>query len=133
MNNITWKYVKPLVEADSVEKFEAAHGVSIPPDLKRVIKDSNGGRPSLKYYDLPGEKDKEFKTLLSFNESDAETIYKSYQRIDSSDKSMLPFASDSAGNLFVIKDGKVCLWQHESDTPVVVADTFTAFLDMLHA
>ena len=131
METITWKYVKPLSRSTAVDEFEGLHGVVFPDDLKKVLVANNGGRPSLRYYDLPYDKDREFKTLLSFNEEDKETIYKRYP-VDSEDKSLLPFASDSAGNLFVIKDGGIWLWNHENDSTVFVASSFAAFMGLLH-
>lgn len=131
MKNIVWKYVKPLTEQGLVEKFEAQHNVVFPNDLKEVIREHNGGRPSLKYYDLPGEPDREFKCLLSFNPADVETIYKCYP-LDSSDASIVPFASDPAGNMFVLKDGKIWLWEHEQDALKFLADSISQFLDALH-
>ena len=59
MNNITWKYVKPLVNLESIAEYETLTRSLLPDDVKEVIKMYNGGRPSLKYYDLPKEKDKE--------------------------------------------------------------------------
>ena len=131
MNEITWKYVKPLLEGNAVEQFEAEYKVTFPPDLKECLKANNGGRPSVRYYDLPGEPDREFKCLLSFNKGDAETIYKCYP-LDSADKSMVPFATDSAGNKFVVKGGKIWLWEHERDGLKFLADSFNAFLVALH-
>ena len=131
MNELTWKYVKPLSNPTAIDEFEKAHGVVFPGDLKKVLVANNGGRPSLRYYDLPKEKDKEFKALLSFNIDDRETIYKRYP-VDSADKSLLPFASDSAGNLFVVKDGGIWLWNHEVDSPIFLASDFAAFTDLLH-
>jgi len=131
MNELTWKYVKPLSNPTAIDEFEKAHGVVFPDDLKEILVANNGGRPSLRYYDLPKDKDKEFKTLLSFNMDDIETIYKRYP-VDSADKSLLPFASDPAGNLFVIKDCGIWLWNHENDSTVFVASSFTAFLQLLH-
>lgn len=126
-----WKYVKVLKDTLSIEKFESAHGISFPKDLKEILLKYNGGRPPLKYFDVGSEKDKEFKTLLSFNESDIETIYKCYP-LDSADKTLIPFASAPNGDYFVIKDNVVYLWNHETDKVTFLAPTFTEFLNMLH-
>ncbi|WP_296689498.1 SMI1/KNR4 family protein [Treponema sp. UBA6852] len=131
MSEITWKYVKPLKNTNAIEAFEKEHSVSFPLDLREILSKYNGGRPSLKYFDTKTEKDKEFKTLLSFNKEDIETIYKHYP-LDSSDDKIVPFASDPAGNYFVIKDGKVCLWNHENDSTLCIANTFSDFLASLH-
>lgn len=126
-----WKYVKTLNNPNAVEEFEKNHGVFFPKDLKEIIKRYNGGRPELKLYDTATEKNKEFKTLLSFNEADIENIHK-YCDVDTANKMMIPFASDSAGNLFVLKTGKIYFWDHETDTLNFIADTFTDFLNTLH-
>ncbi len=131
MNEIIWKYVKPLKNANAIDVFEKEHAVSFPADLREILFKNNGGRPSLKYYDTKTEKDKEFKTLLSFNEEDIETVYKHYP-LDTSDKSMIPFASDPAGNYFVLKDNSIYLWKHESDSTIFLASSFSVFLSMLH-
>lgn len=132
MKNITWKYVKPLESLESIAEYEALTRSQLPDDLREVIRLHNGGRPSLKYYDLPGEKDKEFKTLLSFNRNDVENVFAVYP-LDSADGALVPFASDPAGNFFVVRDGKVCLWQHESDSTIFLAETFSDFLETLHS
>ena len=131
MDEMTWKYVKELKNSAAVDDFEKVHGVVFPADLKAVLIKYNGGRPAKKYFDVGAEKDKEFKTLLSFNDADIENIYK-YYPLDSADKTLIPFASDPAGNYFVLKNNAVHLWLHEADKTVFVAATFTEFLHMLH-
>ena len=131
MKNITWKYVKPLVSLESIAEYETLTASPLPDDIKEVIRMYNGGRPSLKYYDLPKEKDKELKTLLSLNRSDIENVFAIYP-LDSANGKLVPFASDPAGNFFVIKERKIYLWLHESDEVVFLAESFTAFLETLH-
>lgn len=131
MKNATWKYVKPLEDAHLIETFEKSHGISFPADLKEILRKYNGGRPPQKLYDTAMEKNKEFKTLLSFNRGDVENIYK-YYPLESSDRLLVPFASDPAGNFFVLKDGKIFFWNHEADRAIFLADTFTDFLTSLH-
>ena len=131
MKNITWKYVKPLVKEESIAEYEKMTGVSLPDDIKTTIRTNNGGRPSFKYYDIAAEHDKEFKSLLSFNKDDIESVFSLYP-LDSSDKHLVPFATDPAGNCFVIKDGKIFLWLHEVDKTIFLAYTFTDFLASLH-
>lgn len=131
MDEITWKYVKELKNTNVVDAFEKEKRIEFPNDLKQVLLKYNGGRPSLKYYDLQNEKDKEFKTLLSFNETDIENIYKHFP-LDSKFENLIPFASDPAGNYFVLSNKKICLWNHETDTIQEIAKTFSDFLQMLH-
>lgn len=131
MNDISWKYVKPLVDAGSIAEYESLVGTTLPEDLKNTIRTNNGGRPSLKYYDLPSEKDKEFKSLLSFNRGDVENVFAFYP-LDSANKKLVPFATDPAGNCFVVKNGAIHLWLHEQDRTMFIAESFSAFLGMLH-
>ena len=131
MNALTWKYVKPLLDEASVAEFETLTGIRLPEDLRAEIRAHNGGRPSKKFYDLPTEKDKEFKSLLSFNRSDVENVFAFYP-LDSANRELVPFATDPAGNCFVLKDGAVHLWLHEEDRTVLLADTFADFLAKLH-
>ena len=131
MENITWKYVKPLTNENSIAEYEKLTATSLPSDVKEVVRTCNGGRPSPTYYDLATEKDKEFKTLLSFNREDIENVFKFYP-LDSSDKSLVPFAIDSAGNCFVVKNGTIHLWLHELDKTIPLSDSFTTFLKSLH-
>ncbi len=131
MKVITWKYVKPLVDAGSIAEYESLVGTTLPEDLKNTIRTNNGGRPSLKYYDLALEKDKEFKSLLSFNRGDVENVFAFYP-LDSANKKLVPFATDPAGNFFVVKNGAIHLWLHEQDRTMLVAESFSAFLEMLH-
>lgn len=131
MNKITWKYVKPLQNVQAVAEFELKNGVVIPDDLRAVIYYHNGGRPSLRYFDLPNEEDKEFKTLLSFNENDLENVYKRFP-VGASGDGLLPFASDPAGNLLVLKEGAVYFWDHEKSQVIFVAPSFTLFIESLH-
>ena len=131
MKDITWKYVKPLVDAGSIAEYESLVGTTLPEDLKNTIRTNNGGRPSLKYYDLASEKDKEFKSLLSFNRGDVENVFAFYP-LDSANKKLIPFATDPAGNFFVVKNGAIHLWLHELDKTMFVAESFSAFLEMFH-
>lgn len=131
MNNITWKYIKPLVDAETIAEYESLTGTSLPEDIKNTVQSNNGGRPSLKYYDLPTEKDKEFKALLSFNRNDVENVFAFYP-LDSANRKLVPFAIDPAGNFFVVKNGRIHLWLHELDRTTYVAESFSAFLEMLH-
>ena len=131
MQNIFWKYVKPLANEESIAEYEALTGATLPNDIKLTVRLYNGGRPSHKYYDLPSEKDKEFKSLLSFNRGDSENVFAFYP-LDSANKKLVPIAIDSAGNCFVVKDGAIHLWLHELDKTIFVSESFSAFLEMLH-
>ena len=132
MKEITWKYVKPLSKTSAVEDFEKANNVSFPPDLKECIKTNNGGRPSLNVFDTDKSTGRVFKTLLSFNESDVENIYKFFPIKDFRSNDLTPFASDPFGNYLCLKGNKVVLFLHETGQIENVSDTFSDLLAKLH-
>jgi len=132
MTEITWKYVKPLLKASAVEDFEKEHNISFPPDLKECIKTNNGGRPSRNVFDTANSTDRVFKSLLSFNESDAESVYKFFSIIRSQSNDLTPFASDPFGNYLCLKGNKIVLFLHETGQSEYVSDTFSSLLAKLH-
>jgi len=132
MANIHWKYVKPLINKAAVEDFEKKYNVSFPSDLKQGIKVNNGGRPDKSTFDTNKTTERVFKTLLSFNEEDVETIYKYFPIIHREITSLLPFASDPGGNFLCLKDGKVVLYLHEIGDIESVAISFTELMDKLY-
>jgi hypothetical protein len=132
MADITWKYIKELANKMAVEDFEKAHNISLPSELKDCIKKNNGGRPNKAVFDTDKSKERVFKTLLSFNESDMENIYKFFPIIQTHSKSLIPFASDPGGNFLCIKDKKIVLFLHETTSLEKVADSFNELLDKLY-
>ena len=97
--------------------------------MKEIFKKNNGGRPSVKFFDIASEKQHEFKTLLSFNETDVENIF-DYVLADHKD--VIPFATDPAGNLFCLYRNAIYYWQHETDRMEFLANTFSDFLSKLY-
>ena len=132
MANLTWKYVKPLSNSNAVEDFEKDNHITIPQDLKQCIKDNNGGRPSLNVFDTNKSRDRVFKTLLSFNKADKETIFSLFPSIHSEHNGLIPFASDPGGNYLCIQGTKIVLFLHENETLEDIADSFSELLLKLH-
>jgi len=130
--NLTWKYVKELKDLNAIFDFEKEHGVLFPEDLKEYIIKYNGGRPSKSIFDTATEKGHVFKVLLSFNKEDRETIFTIYEVLKKEDSSLLPFASDPAGNFLCIKDGKVVLYLHETGGVEKVANSFSELIEKLY-
>jgi len=129
---IKWKYVKPLSKMSAVEDFEKENDVSFPLDLKECIKSNNGGRPSCNVFDTAKSSDRVFKTLLSFNESDIENVYKFFPIIRSQSSDLTPFASDPFGNYLCLKGNIIVLFLHETGQSEYVSDTFSDLLAKLH-
>lgn len=131
MKNITWKYVKPLENQNSVSELEKNIGISLPLDIQQIFQKYNNGRPSLKLFDTSKEVECEFKKLLSLNTSDAENIY-DFLKLESKFKELVPIASTPSGNLICLYDGKIVYWNHELDSIEELSNSFTNFLEKLY-
>ena len=114
--NVTWKYVKPLQEKDSVKLFLDSNNICLPDDLVRILEENNGGRPSEKAVITDTNREYVFKSLLSYNKGDLETIYSFFPELFV-DTTLYPIGSDSAGNFicFDYKANKYVLLNHETN------------------
>jgi hypothetical protein len=132
MTEITWKYVKPLINIGAIEEFEKKANISLPLDLKECIKANNGGRPSYSIFDTANSKGRVFKALISFNELDVENIYKFFPIKESQFNDLIPFASDPFGNYLCLQDTKIVLYLHETAKLEFISNSFTGLLEKLH-
>ncbi|WP_341302436.1 SMI1/KNR4 family protein [Lysinibacillus sp. FSL H8-0500] len=134
MNNLSWKYVKPLKNNKAVESFEADYGLKLPQDITSCIKQNNGGRPDKKAFDTEVSKGRVIKSLLSFNKEDLETVYDAIDTLKGEKSNLVPLASDPGGNYicFDTKQQDIVLWLHETNTTEKISSSFTAFLETLH-
>ncbi|MEG2428775.1 MAG: SMI1/KNR4 family protein, partial [Oscillospiraceae bacterium] len=116
MNDIEWKYVKPLVDPSTVKSFLEHNQVSLPAELVECIEKNNGGRPSIKLFNTDLGKEYVFKSLLSYNEADVENIYTIYPALFKNTK-LFPIGTDSAGNFicYDTADNSYYLWKHETN------------------
>ncbi|RDU38675.1 hypothetical protein DRW41_03700 [Neobacillus piezotolerans] len=134
MSKLTWKYVKPLKDNESVEGFEALNDVQLPKDITDCIKQNNGGRPDKKVFDTDVSEGRVMKSLLSFNKDDLETVYDAIDVLKNERKSLVPIASDPSGNYIcynlIHKD--IVFWLHETNITEKVSDSFTTFLNGLY-
>ncbi|MBV4450361.1 SMI1/KNR4 family protein [Clostridium sporogenes] len=133
MNNLTWKYVKPLKNDNAVECFEADNGFKLPPDIISYIKQNNGGRPDKKIFDTEVSKGRLLKSLLSFNKDDLETVYDAIDILKNENTKLVPIATDPGGNYICYHTihHDIVLWLHETNTTERISDSFTAFLETL--
>ena len=132
MAEIKWKYVSPLQDETELTVLELQYCFLIPDDLKECIMENNAGVPSVSTLDIGGNVRKVFGGLLSFNKDDVDSFFDYVTIFESDDRKglkMFPFAIDPAGNFFCIENGKVVLYNHESDQTTIVSNTFT---DLLH-
>lgn len=116
-----WKYIKPLKDLDSVDKFLDKYNIELPDDLVKCIKCNNGGRPSEKLFDTDMGKEYVFKSLLSYNEGDSECITKVYPKLFEGTK-LYPIGSDASGNFvcFDCEKRKYVLLKHETNSIEVI-------------
>ena len=114
--DITWKYVKPLNDSTAVNCFLDKYNVSLPTSLIEIIEKFNGGRPSEKTILTADAHEYVFKSLLSYNRTDQETIYSIYPDLFK-ETDWFPFASDAAGNFicYDLKKKKCVLYNHETE------------------
>lgn len=129
-----WKYIKPLASPKLLTEFEESREYIFPEDYKKCVSDANGARPAKRTFNVMG-KEKEIKTLLSFNKEDRETMWVFNEgKNDNSQEKYITFAIDNFGNLicFKKKDDSVCFVNHETGTVKRIADNFTDFLNSLY-
>lgn len=132
MAKLKWKFSTPLEHEGLLEDFENEYGVSIPTELKRVITEHNGGVPDEDIFDYP-KQGMIFAGLLSFNHGDEETVYMAANQFLQNGKlRMLPFATNGFGDFICLKNNRVVLWKHESDSTEEIAGSVEIFLNLLH-
>lgn len=95
----------------------------MPDELISIIEQYNGGRPPIKQILTSTQKKYVFKSLLSYNEDDKETIYSIYPELFK-ETDLFPFASDAAGNLVCYNQStqKYVLLNHETDKEEDIID-----------
>lgn len=127
-----WARVKPLVDKNSVDKFEEKYDLSLPEDFKKCVIENNGGRPRPNSIETEDGNEFDVKALLSYNEDDKENIYKIIDYFISVFLGkLIPFASDSAGNYYCFKNKKVVLWTQDNDI-IFVCNSFSDFTKKLN-
>lgn len=116
MNNITWKYIKPLADSKVINQFLNKYNISLPEELIKCLKEHNGGRPSNPVFNTEETKECVFKALLSYNEGDYETIYMVYPHLFKN-KPLYPIGVDAAGNFicYHCANREYVLWKHEDN------------------
>ena len=134
VNQLTWKYVKPLREGKEVDDFLKCNNVTLPVEIVRCIKENNGGRPSKDTFDTDRSKERVFKALLSYNIVDKETIYMCYPNVFK-EKGIFPIAVDHAGNFICVDvncGNAIVFFELESGIKEFIADNFKGLLDNMY-
>ena len=113
---IEWKYVKSLDNTTVVKTFLKNHNIDLPAELVKMIESFNGGRPSNKTVVTSTGHEYVFKSLLSYNSGDIETIYDIYPVFEK--MNLFPIGSDSAGNYvcYDLNSKLMVLYIHEEES-----------------
>lgn len=128
--DIIWKFASPVDESkiDEVSKNE---NVVLPELLKKIIMEGNNGTPNRNAFSF-GNNEDDFKTLLSYNPSDKENVYKAIKILKEANQKLYPFGNDPAGDFICLDGHKVVLWDHETNKVIPLAPNVEDFFNGLH-
>lgn len=127
-----WIRIKPLKDENVIESLETKGSFKLSANLKKCIKANNGARPVPNVVKTKTGQEFDIKFLLSYNEDDSENVYKVIKYfLDNYGNTLIPFASDSSGNYYCEKSGKIVLWL-QSEEVLQVADNFADFLNSIY-
>lgn len=127
-----WSRPKPLENPLAVKHLQAKYGFALSGELTNCILSNNGARPRPNTIVLKNGEENDVKMLLSYNENDPENIYKVIEYfIKTYNGSLIPFASDSAGNYYCEQGKRIVLWTQNNEI-MPVCNSFPQFLDSLY-
>ncbi len=127
-----WSRPKPLENPSAVKQLQEKYGFALSGDLTNCILSNNGARPRPNAIILKNGEENDVKLLLSYNENDPENIYKVIEYfIKTYSGSLIPFASDSAGNYYCEQGKRIVLWT-QNNVILPVCSSFLQFLDSLY-
>lgn len=127
-----WSRPKPLDNPMAVKQLQEKYGFALSGDLTNCILSNNGARPRPNTIVLKNGEENDVKMLLSYNENDPENIYKVIEYfIKTYNGSLIPFASDSAGNYYCEQGKRIVLWTQNNEI-MPVCNSFPQFLDSLY-
>jgi hypothetical protein len=131
--DLTWDFAEPLEDDSLLDEFENEYRVSFSTDLKRFLKENNGGIPSKGKFDTDKSKGRVFNALYSFNKENAGNIFAMFPLIRRDNDTMLPFAGDVFGNSICLdKNGKIILLLHETGEIEFIANSIGELLKKLY-
>jgi hypothetical protein len=123
----------------TVRRAERALRVRLPPDFLEVARGHQGAAPEPARVDLPDGSVTAVGHLLHFEEEPGTSniVHRGFPLLGALAKGIIPFADDIGGDLFCFNYRKtpehptVVYWSVDTGT-VPIADTFTAFVALLH-
>ena len=137
MNELSWKFTKPLVGKTSIIKLEKILGIILPDDFISCVMLNNAGYPSLQNFETSSGVDHLFSRLLSLDEQSAVNIFNTYDTMFSINgiENLLPFAGDPFGNYICYDFSepilKIVFFDHETCEVDSICQTFSELIGKL--
>jgi SMI1 / KNR4 family (SUKH-1) len=136
----TYQNTEKKLTQEEILQFENAIGLPLPKEFIDFYLVNNGGYPPYNFvsgdeylYSIDGF------ISIKYGQLSIEKLLKDYEGQGVVFKEKIPFASDSAGNIFFLfldnqKNGEIYLWQSDSkdnsnDSFSYVTDSFKSFLE----
>lgn len=131
-----WKFVKPLVDENTIKEFEEKISRTLPDSLKKDIIEHNGGRPKSWIFNTNKGGNRMFKGLLSFNKEDSNNIFQALEwdiGPDNQDDYVI-IGQDPFGNYICMdKDLEEMVFINKNSFVVeYIADNYSEFIEKLH-
>ncbi|WP_283750954.1 SMI1/KNR4 family protein [Bacillus cereus] len=142
--NVKWIMSKPLEDEKAVVRFENMLEIVLPDDYKLCITNYDAGRPRPNVFDTAQRKELVAKALLSFDQSNVENIWDTFENIKNQlPKRIVPFMSDQFGNYVCFdyrnsNEPTVVFWDHElshqniTEEIIYIANSFSEFVEGLY-
>lgn len=116
---------------NSMDDIEKKLAISLPNDLKDIIKKFNKGMPKPNKIPLGNEKFAILSQLLSFNFDEELSVY-SCMTPEMKKNKIIPLAITSNNNFVCLKNEKIILYNIEHNAEKFICDTFNDLLLMLN-
>jgi hypothetical protein len=133
---MNWKFVKPLVDENTISEFEKIIGKELPDELKSDIKNYNAGRPEKRLFDTEKSQNKMVKGLLSFNKNDTNNVFSALEwNIGPDNKDdFIVIGLDPFGNFICLdKDLEEIVYiYHDNFRIELIAENYKEFIEKLH-
>lgn len=127
-----WVRTKQLNNPMAIKELKSRYGITLSTDLENCIQFYNGAKPRPNTIMLKNGEENDVKALLSYNEGDPENIFKVIEFfVKKYQGSLIPFASDSAGNYYCEQGKRIVLWTQNNEI-LPVCNSFSQFLDSLY-
>ena len=129
-----WSFVKKLENPNAVKEFSKGVGCELPFRICEMLETKNAGYPPKDTFDTDAFSSRQFKCLFSYNEGDAESIYK-YWPIIEHPEGFYPIGTDCGGNVvyYDILGDRYLLFDHETGRAETIIESTNPELFVLSA